>query len=223
MQCDVCRRYWSSKLPFHCTTCARNTLYATRIEQAQILLQKETAGNDVKRIIGATSSSSTLSKLPGQDGPPSTKAWELERASSAKADSLEHSQVTLSHIAALRKELEDTRESIAKRKAVLGQRRSDYDSASHHLSQRRASALEPVEYGITRTQTRWDALHDRTAESRVFLCREAANLYGLQQRKRRKGVLGRDSYIIGGVPIVDLRDLNSKCILSLKIKVLTYC
>lgn len=210
MQCTVCRRYWSSKLPFNCTTCARNTLYETRIEQAQALLQKETAGNDVIGIVGATSSSNTPSKLPGQEGASNTKTWEVERASSAKVDSLERSQAILSHNDALRKELEVIRESIAKRKALLSQRRSDADSASHHLSQRRAATLEPVEYGITRTQTRWDALHDRTAESRVFLCREAANLYGLQQRKRRKGVLGRDSYIIGGVPIVDLRDLNSK-------------
>lgn len=210
MQCNICQRYWSSKLPFNCTTCARNVLYETRIEQAQTLLQKEAAGNEVTGIVGATGPSTTSSKSSGKEDALSTKTWELERASSAKVDLLERTQAMLSHKDALRKELEETRESIARRKALLSQRRSDYDSASHHISQRRAAALEPVENGIIRTQTRWDALHDRTAESRVFLCREAANLYGLQQRKGRKGVLGRDSYTIGGVPIVDLRDLNSK-------------
>ena len=212
MQCDVCRRYWSSKLPFNCTTCARNTLYETRIEQAQTLLQRETAGNGVIGIVGATESNTSSSKVPGKENATSTKTWELERASSARVNSLDRTQAILSHSDALRKELKATRESIAKRKALLSQRRSDYDSASHQLSQRRAAALEPVENGIIRTQTRWDALHDRTVESRVFLCREAANLYALQQRKRRRGVLGRDNYTVGGVPIVDLRDLNSKCV-----------
>jgi Vacuolar sorting 38 and autophagy-related subunit 14 len=66
-----------------------------------------------------------------------------------------------------------------------------------------------VEATATRMAAQADALHARTAESRFFLCRETANLYGLVQRKRRKGAGGRDAYFIGGVPIVDIRDINS--------------
>lgn len=217
MQCNICRRDWSSKLPFNCTICARNTLYETRIEQAQTLLQRETAGNDVIGFVGAPGSVTTTTKLSGQEAARNNKTFELERASSAKTDSLERTHAILNHKDALHKELEASRELIARRRTLLSQRRSDYDSATHSLSQRRAAALEPVESSIKRTQGRWDALHDRTAESRVFLCREAANLYGLQQRKRRKGMLGRDSYTIGGVPIVDLRDLNSERVPRLQI------
>ncbi|MCJ1306248.1 hypothetical protein MMC08_009067, partial [Hypocenomyce scalaris] len=207
MQCDICRRSSSSKLPFNCATCAQSTLYETRIEQAQTLLQRENVGNEISGILQASSNVNTPSSLSREDAP-STKNWEVERTTSAKLDSIERTQAILSHTDALRIESKVIRESIAKRKALLDQRRSDYESASHNLSQRRAVTLEPVENGIIRTQARWDALHARTAESRVFLCREAANLYGLQQRKRKRGVLGRDNYIIGGVPIVDLRDLN---------------
>ncbi|SLM34076.1 UV radiation resistance protein/autophagy-related protein 14 [Lasallia pustulata] len=192
MQCNICRRDWSSKLPFNCTICARNTLYETRIEQAQTLLQRETAGNDVIGFVGAPGSVTTTTKLSGQEAARNNKTFELERASSAKTDSLERTHAILNHKDALHKELEASRELIARRRTLLSQRRSDYDSATHSLSQRRAAALEPVESSIKRTQGR-----------------EAANLYGLQQRKRRKGMLGRDSYTIGGVPIVDLRDLNN--------------
>lgn len=118
----------------------------------------------------------------------------------------------MSHVDALRKEIERTRSDIAKRKAGNVKRWSDLKSAAL-AAQREAEALESVKKGVERMERRWDMLHTRTMESRVFLCREAAQLYGLQQRIRKKAGSVRDIYMIGGVPIPDLRDLNSKYLL----------
>ena len=52
-------------------------------------------------------------------------------------------------------------------------------------------------------------MHSEIVNARVFLCTEAADLCGLRQRRRKKAGSIRDDYTIGGIGIVDLRDLNS--------------
>ena len=140
-------------------------------------------------------------------GPNST--WTVHRAVSEQVVSENKTQSVLSHVEALREETQQIKSDIAARKARLLRRRSEFNSAKQELSQSQASAVEPVDKSIKRTEHRWEVMHHKTAESRLFLCREVALLYGLQQRKRKKGGLGRDIYLIGGVPIADLRDLNS--------------
>lgn len=120
------------------------------------------------------------------------------------------SEHILSHTEALRRETEEMRVEIAQKKAKLLRRRSDLKSATDGLSQREAIDIEPLERAVRKMEHRWDAMHAKSRESRVFLCREAAQLYGLQQRKRKKGSTGKELYLIGGMPIANLRDLNSK-------------
>ena len=209
MQCDICKRPSSSRLPFNCVDCARNALYEPRVQLAQILLQNEAISKDVERNIGAKSTSNNSRTVANIKSPELRGAWTLEQAKGDQICSTAKTQAMLSHVEALRKETESMKIEVAKRKSSLLKRRSVLKSAVNALSQHELVALKPVEKGVRRIQHRWDAIHTKTAESRVFLCREAAQLYGLQQRKRRKGTLGRDVYLIGGIPIVDLRDLNS--------------
>ncbi|KAI9765000.1 MAG: hypothetical protein M1840_007922 [Geoglossum simile] len=134
---------------------------------------------------------------------------DIEQATAQKEESLERIQEIQNQANILQKDIEDGRARIAKLKASLAHRSSDYDSITHNLSARRATTLDSVEKSIRRIDHRWNTLHTRTAEARVFLCREAANLYGLKQRRRRKGGVIREDYTICGVTIVDLRDLNN--------------
>ena len=143
-----------------------------------------------------------------------TSTWTVHRAASEQVISENQTQSVLSHIEALREETQKIKSEIAARKSRLLRRRSEFTSAKQELSQSHASAEESVDKSIKRTEHRWDVMHSKMAESRLFLCREVALLYGLQQRKRKKGGLGRDVYLIGGVPIADLRDLNSMYILD---------
>ena len=209
MQCDICLRSSSSRLSFNCTTCARNALYEIRIQLVQTLLQNEAIGKDVQRNIGVEPASnkskiSTTTRL-AEINP----SWALGQTSGDQIALKERTQVILSHIEALRKETDDIKSELAKKRARIFRRRTDLKSASDELSQREVVALDPMEKQVRRMEHRWDAMHTKTAESRIFLCREAAHLYGLQQRKRKKGGSSRDVYLIGGIPIADLRDLNS--------------
>ena len=214
MQCDVCHRTASDRLPLYCTLCARNALYNHRTQLAQTLLQKEDSCREVEQRTTNKTKASTITTLRDAklSEPHSRHSWLVQRAAAEETLSQEKVESTLHHIQLLREEIKEVRDNISTRKVKLNRRRSEFTSAKQELLHSQANAIDPVEKGIRRTEHRWDILHKKTAESRLFLCREAALLYGLQQRKRKKGGLGRDVYFIGGVPIIDLRDLNSRLI-----------
>ena len=209
MQCDICHRSVSTRLPFNCTICARDALYQSRIQHAQTLLQSESLGQEVERSTAGLPKPAKLSPHSANPKAEANLAWATQRAVADQTESADKARLIYNHIGALREETQKIKTDIAARKAKLLKRRAEFESAKRELSQSQATAVEPVEKGIRRTEHRWDIMHEKTAESRSFLCREAALLYGLQQRKRKKGGLGRDVYFIGGVPIADLRDLNS--------------
>jgi hypothetical protein len=211
MQCDICRRSSREGLAFHCTICARNAVYETRIHIAQALLENEAAGAAVGRNIGARKP--VVSHSKSSSHPKSREistVWAMQRAQIDQAASKEKTEHILSHVEALRNETVAMKAEMARRKAMLVQRKVDLKSAAEALAAREAAALEPLERGIRRMEHRWDAMHAKTVESRVFLCREAAQLYGLQQRKTKKAMAGSASFFIGGMPIADLRDLDSE-------------
>ena len=205
MQCQVCLRPGSARLPFNCTTCARNSLYEPRIQHAQILLQKEAISKDAERVVVAGQRRDTSNRVSRE-----STSVAVEYAKAQQHDAVESTETTLGHVEALREEVKQMKADIGRRKAQLFQRRVDLTSAKQELEQRQQTSIEPVEKSIKKTEYRWDALHTKTVESRVFLCRETAKLYGLQQRRRKKSSTARDNFMIGGVPIVDLRDVNSK-------------
>ena len=209
MQCDICQRSPNSRLPFNCTLCTRNTLYQPRIQLAQSLLQKEALGKEVEQNVAGTPKPNRI--LPVTGGKPSepNPSWIVQRVAAEQIVSEEKTQGLLDHVKTLREEIQNTKAEIAARKAGLQKRRSEFASAKQELSKSQTGAVENMDKGMRRTEHRWDILHNKAAESRLFLCREAALLYSLQHRNRKKGGLGRDVYFVGGVPIADLRDLNS--------------
>lgn len=211
MQCDVCQRSPNNRLSFNCTLCARGALYQPRVQLAQTLLESEALGKEVEQNVNGVAQSNKATKSGSTKAPESKTTWTVQRAVAEQTASEDKSQHIYDHVQTLREEIQNTKAEITARRMILERRRSDFASAQQELSQYRPHSVGDVEKGMRRTEYRWDTLHTKTAESRIFLCREAALLYGLQQRKRKKGGLGRDLYVIGGVPIADLRDLNSKC------------
>ena len=214
MQCDLCQRSPNNRLPFSCTLCARSALYQPRVQLAQTLLQIEALAKEVERNVTGVAQPNKSTKSASTKAPELNPTWAVQRAAAEQKASEEKTRHIYDHVQTLREEIQKAKAEITARRRALQRRRSDFASAHQELSQSRLHSVEDVEKGIRRTEYRWDALHNKTAESRIFLCREAALLYGLQQRKRKKGGLGRDVYVIGGVPIADLRDLNSKCMYS---------
>ena len=209
MQCDICRRSPSNRLPFNCTHCARGALYDPRLQHAQALLEVESVGHEVERKIGATPSFA-YTPYETEGSLEAHPTFAIERTTAERVVLAEQTEKIIAQAQMLRRQIDDIQVYLVNKREEHSKRRSDLEAAKRRLNQRQNSDFEPLQKSIKRAHSHWDVLHAKTAESRIFLCKEAAYLYGLQQHKRKKGVTGRDLYYIGGLPLPDLRDLNSK-------------
>ena len=208
MQCDICKRDASDKLGFHCALCARDAIYPLRLQHAEVLLEKEAREKQVEEamtgngIISKTSSTTSKNK----SGHPT---WVLQSAEAERAISEDKTEAIREHVQSLRETTQQMKEEIATRKAQLEKRRDVLKSSKEALARWQDTAIEPVDKAVRRTNSRWDQLQEKTVEGRIFLCKEAADLYGLDYQRRKKESKEEDIYTIAGAPIVDLRELNS--------------
>lgn len=202
MSCHICTSV-HSRLPVLCPTCARNRLYQLRLEHTQILLEKQSLAKKIEIAItdGETGSSAT-----DRD---SSCRWALQTVSSQQAGSTARGDAVAQQKNTLKEEIRAKRADILERKARLARRRSDAESAQYQLGEREAAILTGLQNTTKRTEHLWHTLHSKTAEARIFLCREAALLYGLRQKATRKGDASQ-TYVLGGLAVVDLRDMNGK-------------
>ncbi|TVY89461.1 hypothetical protein LAWI1_G004375 [Lachnellula willkommii] len=199
--CDICFRTGGNKLPFLCPTDARNQLYESRVQNAQILLEKDALDQKITSLL--------LPKPEGDNttAEASTDRQKVDAINFERDQALDRTQQIIAHADELRAKVEQAKEDIAKRKASLTRRSSELASASNGSESRRGRQIEEVEKSIRMTKYKWKKDHAALAISRTFLCGEAAKLYGLR-RTRRNG--GLENYIIGHVGIIDLRAMNSK-------------
>jgi hypothetical protein len=201
MQCDICFRTGGSKLPFLCPTDARNELYESRIQNAQVLLERDALGKRVAVIAGDQAA----------NAPTATKSkptrWDVENNIAERDLVVDRTAQIMAQADELRTNIEKARRDIARRKATIARRKLDMESATNGLEQRRIRQTEEVEKKTKMTRFKWNQMHGTTTQSRAFLCGEAAKLYGL--RCLKGGDTPQDEYTIAGVPIVDLRAMNT--------------
>jgi hypothetical protein len=210
-QCQVCLRAASSRLPLYCPVCARNLVYEPRIHNLQILFEKEALGKQIEEAIIAAREVKDHG-ISGNDKQTDEAALcaAYEELTSQAATIGHKTQTIVTHLDALQKEMQEMREEIAQRRRAMAQQATALKSTQQRFAELELEIFEPVRRDGVKIESRWNALHNKAATSRIFLCREAASLYGLQQVKRKRGTAGRDTYLIGGVAIPDLRDINSE-------------
>ncbi|KAJ5375324.1 hypothetical protein N7517_007330 [Penicillium concentricum] len=188
MSCSICSRAPHSRLSFHCPTCARNQLYQLRIDSTQVLLEKEALGKQIEAAV-TCDSSWDQSSPHGQDLLDTDKAcsprWVLQTINTRHAVSLANRELVSHQLEALKSEVEAKKAEIAKQKEALARRRSDAESAKFQLEEREAGILAGVQNTSKRVEHVWHSLHSKTAESRIYLCREVANLYGLRKNTKK--------------------------------------
>lgn len=222
MSCSICTCSASNRTPFYCPTCARSHLYTLRYENARVLLEKQSIGKEVEAAVAGntdvqrrqqqnanTNTNPSVNNTTRQTSREGNLKWDAQAAQTEQARSSDRIRTMRDCAETLRSEIEQRKTQIRQMKLQLKQRRSDAESANFQLSDRRNAALANIQNGIKRTEHLWHSLHNKTAESRIFLCREAAYLYGLRQEVgKREGGRRSEKYYIGGVQIVDLRSLN---------------
>ncbi|KAJ5180388.1 hypothetical protein N7492_003598 [Penicillium capsulatum] len=209
MSCHICATSNSRQL-FLCPTCARNRLYQIRLENAQILLEKETVGRHIEAAVsqgGSRGQPPSVERRSSGRHQERLDGWTLSTVSSKKSGSVHRRNDTLQRIEVLKEEIKAQKIGIAARREVLARRRSDAESAQYQVEEREAANLTSIQNTHKRTEHLWHSLHSKTAEARIFLCREAAHLYGLRQKSTKKSDT-RQTYVLGGISIIDLRDMN---------------
>ncbi|KAJ5779060.1 hypothetical protein N7457_006780 [Penicillium paradoxum] len=200
MSCSICSRASHARLSFHCPTCARNQLYQLRINNTQVLLEKECLEKQIETAISS-------GQLPL--GTELTHCWQIQTISNDHTESLVRRELLGHQLQALRSDIDAKKAEIAKRKEALARRRSDAVSARYQLVERETGILAGLQNTSKRVEHVWHSLHSKTAESRIYLCREVADLYGLRKIKKSQS---RETYLLGCGFIVDLRDMNGKII-----------
>lgn len=209
MSCHVCSRAPNSRLPFCCATCARSHLYQLRIEHARVLLENESIGKQIENAAHGKAQDG-FGESDKEAVGSNTEGWAIQTSANSQTESSTRTKALRSHIETLAAEIKDKKLDISQRRLTLTRRKSDADSAKYQLMEREAAVLTAIQNSTKRTDHLWNTLHNKTAEARIFLCREAANIYGLRQKNRRVNGDLKETYVLGGMSIIDLRDMNGK-------------
>ncbi|KAF9894192.1 hypothetical protein FE257_007694 [Aspergillus nanangensis] len=202
MSCHVCSRAPTSRLRFFCPSCARNRLYQLRIQHATVLLEKESIGSQIEASAACENASNTppdtktrsTTKLENE----SSIALTVQAITNEQAKSSARIESLLGQVEALGRDIKSKRHEVSQRKLALRQRYTDAESAKYQIDEREATTLASIQNNTKRTDHLWHSLHSKTAEDRIFLCREAASLYGLRQKARKTDGAHREVYTIGG-------------------------
>ncbi|PWY72542.1 hypothetical protein BO94DRAFT_569098 [Aspergillus sclerotioniger CBS 115572] len=202
MSCHACFRAPASRIRFFCPTCARNQLYQLRIENARILLEKQSIAEKIE----ATATLGTAQAEPSceHDGNivacevGSSTKWTLQSIAKEEAESSARMRSVSDRIESLISEINDKRLDISQRRLALARQNSDSESAQYQLGERETTILASIQNNTKRADHLWHSLHSKTAEARIFLCREAANLYRLQRKTKNKDGALQETYTIGG-------------------------
>ncbi|KAM7209349.1 UV radiation resistance protein and autophagy-related subunit 14 domain containing protein [Naviculisporaceae sp. PSN 640] len=198
MNCSICQRsHDAKKLPFYCAVDARNRLYKRRIEIVDALTRNE----EIERKVNATLAAQVKE---GQDRDSFEPRARMDLLKSEEQTAIETTSRIIEQAGRLKAEIDAARKEIEQKKEKIARRKSDFSSTSVGSSARKSRLLEETQRSTSRLRYKWNNIADTMAGTRAFLCEEAARLYGLRQVK--KGSTRR--YEIGGVEIVELHAMN---------------
>lgn len=194
MNCTLCRRsHHPVRVPFLCAVDARNNLYERRVKFAKVLIETDEAERQIEK------------KASGEAGANDERS-RVELMRSQEEEAVDRTSQIIAQAERLRLEVEAARREIEATKDLIARRRADLDAAESGTEARQARQVDDVKKSIQRTKYKWNRNAEVLASTRAFLCEEVARLYGLRQVK--KGSTKR--YEIGGVEIVELHAMNSE-------------
>ena len=205
-RCDVCQRAASDKLGLYCHRCARNTLYESRISLAQCILERESFGREIEEASKDEGSALTTTR----DSNDARRSLSYNSARLEYRTIAARTQIILDDSRSLQAEIEKMRSQLAETKASIVRRRRHIKAAVQEIRYEEETTVKSMQENINSQKVSWDRLHKRIVNGREVLPQELVSLYGLQVRRRSKASGSRDTYHIAGVPVFNLKELNSK-------------
>ena len=213
MECGICSHELGRKRQPVCPSCARATIYESRIQQIQGLLEKEQQHKRIDTIVKVASTSDIAPQSPDAqsvDLAESSKKLQVLRWKSQTAVIDQRIEDIKEQQALLKRQIQEAKADNERRRQQHGQRRSDILKAQSELKSREPQLVEPLQSEMNRLRHKLSKVNNRMMQGRLQLCRETAYIAGLSLRKRKTtDGKHRDDYTIGGIHISDLRDLNT--------------
>jgi hypothetical protein len=206
MECDICERSGVdlSQVGLHCPMCARTALYIPRLEHGRVLLEKATLASKFENITNGAETTDHNRRL--------AKSWRTELTRVTASDVRENIEASQASIASLRDDISQLRRELSERRAKLAADRAALKTARGSTAGADKGQTDRRKDAMSKGLKNFDAIHEVSVETRAYLCREAASLLRLRQRKRRSGAGSQEYYAIAGWQIPDLREIaNFKC------------
>ncbi|KAI1761249.1 UV radiation resistance protein and autophagy-related subunit 14-domain-containing protein [Hypoxylon sp. FL1150] len=202
MDCDICQRaHHPKRLPFFCAVDARNEIYDGRVANVKILAEAaELESRVTKRLLASDSHLATSDK----DG--SLRAY-LENCISEEHKAKEMTERIMAAADKLRDDVAAARKEIQNRRASIARRKSELAAATRGAAARRDREIEETKAATRMDKYSWDREYGAMTQYRAALCMEVAKLYRLSRVKRGNPV--RFEYKIGGIDIIDLYNMNN--------------
>lgn len=162
INCDVCRRPHSQKLPFLCVTDARNQLYESRLQNAKLLIENDILEHQINAIVS-----------PPQDvarqEDSAVKAQLVQSWKSEQAAALDRTSQIIAQAERLRLESDAARKELQDRKESVRRRKSDLVSVSEGIAARRSRQIEDIERSLHMSNYKWNRSADQMEHS-LFFC-----------------------------------------------------
>ncbi|KAI8626678.1 hypothetical protein F5Y19DRAFT_217902 [Xylariaceae sp. FL1651] len=202
MSCDICQRaYHPKRLPFLCVVDARNELYEGRIANARILMEMEELESRVNKLLSDSDAS------PGSSATDRSSRTYVENCASEEQKAKESTSRIIASADRLRDEVAAARKEIEERRATIARKKSELMAASQGVPTRRNREIDETRKAIKMTKYNWDREYEAMTQYKAALCMEVAKLYRLQRVRRGNPV--RFEYRIGGIDIVGLQNMNT--------------
>lgn len=211
MECEICLRTPDEGIDFLCAACARTTVYLPRLEYAQTLLEKNAISAQVEATVaGATVTEPTAAASATVET--DRRVWQTELIHiqvNEKKRNLERNRLDQQQV---KEESQELRSQIEALKARIAEKKSLISTIQSTIPTRRDGYLTQASATSTKTSSSLFKLQQKSLEDRAKLCREAASLMRLRQRRRQRDNPDREQYSIAGLTLPDLREIsNLRC------------
>lgn len=211
MECDICSRSPQESLDFFCAVCARTSSYLPRLQYAQVLLEKVDLATKVEH--STLDDSSTKSSNEPEQIATSRKVWQGELKHLHIAETKQALERTKASKDQTRADCEELRDQIAELKAKIAVKRKNLEIIDKNTAPNREAYVSNLSTATGNVGSSLMRLQQKSTSNRATLCREAAFLMRLRQRRRQKDANGREQYSIAGLTLPDLREIsNVRCV-----------
>ena len=211
MECDICERNNEQALNFYCTACARNAAYLPRLEHAQVLLEKNVLNKSVEQAVSDHSGDGLVSPQdPLEDDGHNT--WQAKLKHLETNEIRQRLDATKDVTSLLKQEVEGMILQVQEFRSKIALKREALKTVRNAIPKSQAEKLLEISETNTKTSSSVGRLSERFSSNRAILCREAASLMRLRQRRRQRDAPGREQYSIAGLTLPDLRQIsNVRC------------